>query len=32
MALIIGNGAYAHVKALLNLPNDARAVAKSRMG
>ncbi|GLR85510.1 caspase family protein [Bradyrhizobium iriomotense] len=29
MALIIGNGAYAHVKALPNPPNDARAVAKS---
>lgn len=29
MALVIGNGAYAHVKALPNPPNDARAVAKS---
>ncbi|WP_247338242.1 caspase family protein [Bradyrhizobium sp. CW4] len=29
MALIVGNGAYAHVKALPNPPNDARAVAKS---
>ncbi|MDN5005355.1 caspase family protein [Bradyrhizobium sp. GCM10027634] len=29
MALIIGNGAYTHVKALPNPPNDARAVAKS---
>ncbi|TPQ37387.1 peptidase C14, caspase catalytic subunit p20 [Bradyrhizobium guangdongense] len=29
MALIIGNGAYSHVKALPNPPNDARAVAKS---
>lgn len=29
MALIIGNGAYAHVKALPNPPNDSRAVAKS---
>lgn len=29
MALIIGNGAYAHVKALPNPPSDARAVAKS---
>jgi tetratricopeptide (TPR) repeat protein len=29
MALIIGNGAYAHVKALANPANDARAVAKS---
>ncbi|MET4327526.1 tetratricopeptide (TPR) repeat protein [Bradyrhizobium sp. i1.15.2] len=29
MALIIGNGAYAHVKALPNPPNDARAVATS---
>ncbi|MDH6261911.1 caspase family protein [Bradyrhizobium sp. BR13661] len=29
MALIIGNGTYAHVKALPNPPNDARAVAKS---
>jgi uncharacterized caspase-like protein len=28
MALIIGNGGYAHVKALPNPPNDARAVAK----
>lgn len=29
MALVIGNGAYTHVKALPNPPNDARAVAKS---
>ena len=29
MALIIGNGAYAHVKPLPNPPNDARAVARS---
>jgi tetratricopeptide (TPR) repeat protein len=29
MALVIGNGAYAHVKALPNPPNDARAVAKT---
>src|SRR5207249_1989326 len=29
MALIMGNGAYAHVKALPNPANDARAVAKS---
>ena len=29
MALVIGNGAYSHVKALPNPPNDARAVAKS---
>lgn len=29
MALVIGNGAYAHVKALPNPPNDARALAKS---
>ncbi|GGI29270.1 hypothetical protein GCM10010987_53570 [Bradyrhizobium guangdongense] len=29
MALVIGNGAYVHVKALPNPPNDARAVAKS---
>jgi tetratricopeptide (TPR) repeat protein len=29
MALIIGNGAYAHVKGLPNPPNDARAVARS---
>lgn len=29
MALIIGNGAYSHVRALPNPPNDARAVAKS---
>src|SRR3954453_4978879 len=28
MALIIGNGGHAHVKALTNPPNDARAVAK----
>jgi tetratricopeptide (TPR) repeat protein len=29
IALVIGNGAYAHVTALRNPPNDARAVAKS---
>ncbi|MES1148425.1 MAG: caspase family protein, partial [Bradyrhizobium guangdongense] len=29
MALVIGNGAYTHVKALANPSNDARAVAKS---
>jgi len=29
VALVIGNGAYAHVKALPNPPNDARAIAKS---
>ena len=29
MALVVGNGAYAHVKALPNPANDARAVAKS---
>jgi tetratricopeptide (TPR) repeat protein len=29
MALIVGNGAYTHVKALPNSPNDARAVARS---
>lgn len=29
MALIIGNGAYQHVKALPNPANDARAVARS---
>lgn len=29
VALVVGNGAYAHVKALPNPPNDARAVAKS---
>lgn len=29
MALIIGNGAYSHVKALPNPPNDACAIAKS---
>jgi tetratricopeptide (TPR) repeat protein len=29
VALVIGNGAYAHVKALPNPPNDARSVAKS---
>ena len=26
---MIGNGAYTHVKALPNPPNDARAIAKS---
>ena len=29
VALVIGNGAYAHVKALPNPPNDARSVASS---
>lgn len=29
IALVIGNGAYAHVKALPNPPNDARALARS---
>ena len=29
VALVIGNGAYAHVTALPNPPNDARAIAKS---
>lgn len=29
VALVIGNGAYAHVMALPNPPNDARAVAKT---
>ena len=29
IALVIGNGAYAHVTALPNPPNDARAIAKS---
>jgi tetratricopeptide (TPR) repeat protein len=29
VALVIGNGAYAHVRALPNPPNDARSVAKS---
>lgn len=29
VALVIGNGAYAHVKALPNPANDARAIAKS---
>jgi tetratricopeptide (TPR) repeat protein len=29
VALVIGNGAYAHVKALPNPPNDAHAIAKS---
>ena len=29
VALVIGNGAYAAVKALANPPNDARAIAKS---
>jgi tetratricopeptide (TPR) repeat protein len=29
VALVIGNGAYTHVKALPNPPNDARAIAKS---
>jgi tetratricopeptide (TPR) repeat protein len=29
VALVIGNGSYAHVTALPNPPNDARAIAKS---
>jgi Tfp pilus assembly protein PilF len=29
VALVIGNGAYAHVKALPNPPNDARSIARS---
>jgi tetratricopeptide (TPR) repeat protein len=29
VALVIGNGAYVHVKALPNPPNDAHAIAKS---
>src|SRR4051812_26936022 len=29
MALVIGNGAYAHVQPLPNPPRDARAIAKS---
>jgi uncharacterized caspase-like protein len=29
VALVIGNGAYANVKALPNPPNDARAIAKN---
>jgi tetratricopeptide (TPR) repeat protein len=29
VALVIGNGAYANVKALPNPPNDARAIARS---
>ncbi|MGY4480782.1 caspase family protein [Bradyrhizobium sp. USDA 3364] len=29
VALVIGNGGYAHVKVLPNPPNDARAIAKS---
>jgi tetratricopeptide (TPR) repeat protein len=29
VALVIGNGAYAHVKALPNPTNDARSIAKS---
>ena len=29
VALVIGNGAYAHVKTLPNPPNDARAIARS---
>jgi tetratricopeptide (TPR) repeat protein len=32
IALVIGNGAYAHVTALPNPPNDARAIAKSLRG
>jgi tetratricopeptide (TPR) repeat protein len=29
VALVIGNGAYAHVTKLVNPPNDARAIARS---
>jgi uncharacterized caspase-like protein len=29
VALVIGNGAYAHVRALPNPPNDAHAIAKT---
>ena len=29
VALVIGNGAYAHVKALPDPPNDARSIARS---
>jgi uncharacterized caspase-like protein len=29
VALVIGNGAYAHVTPLVNPPNDARAIARS---
>ena len=32
VALVIGNGAYAHVTALPNPPNDARAIAASLRG
>jgi tetratricopeptide (TPR) repeat protein len=32
VALVIGNGAYAHVTALPNPPNDARAIATSLRG
>jgi tetratricopeptide (TPR) repeat protein len=32
VALVIGNGAYAHVTALPNPPNDARAVARTLRG
>lgn len=32
VALVIGNGAYAHVTALPNPPNDAHAIAKSLRG
>ena len=32
VALVIGNGAYTHIKALANPSNDARAVAKSLRG
>jgi tetratricopeptide (TPR) repeat protein len=32
IALVIGNGAYAHVTALPNPPNDARAIANSLRG
>jgi tetratricopeptide (TPR) repeat protein len=32
VALVIGNGAYTHIKALANPSNDARSVAKSLRG
>ena len=32
VALVIGNGAYTHIKALANPSNDARSIAKSLRG
>jgi Caspase domain len=32
VALVIGNGAYVHVHALVNPSNDARSIAKSQRG